>query len=219
MKKIALSLSVALAVLASGCATTGGFAASPSTPEAQQAKADRQQANRAAAGKGFLQGCAGGAIAGLLTGKGRDALKGCVAGGVIVGGVAWFAENQRQLKEAEAIAAQARASGATATVKTSDRQVKDEQGQVKTVPTLETLTIQFPPKSLAARTDSTRELLRKAAVMAEQSKTPVTINVYATGADQDWIVGELDKTLTGKTTVRAQAGAPARLELSPVPSL
>lgn len=216
MKKLTLPL-LAVAVLASGCATTSPMT---STPEARQAQAQRQQANRAAAGKGFLQGCAGGAIAGLLTGKGKDALKGCVAGGVIVGSVAWFAENQRQLKEAEAIAAQARAAGATATVRTTNRQVQNEQtGQTQSVPTLEVLTIEFPPRSLAARTDSTRELLRKAAVMAEQSKTPVTINVYANGADQDWIVGELDKTLTGKTTVRAQAGSPARLELSPVPSL
>lgn len=218
MKKIALCLATSLAVLTAGCATTGGYA-SP-TPEAQQAKADRQKANRAAAGKGFLQGCAGGAIAGLLGGKGRDALKGCLAGGVIVGGVAWFAENQRQLKEAEAIAAQARAAGATANVVTTDRQVKNEQtGKVETVATLETLTIEFPPKSLAARTDSTRELLRKAGTMAEKSQTPVTIQVYATPADQDWIVGELDKTVTAKTTVRAQAGTPARLVLSPVPSL
>lgn len=218
MKHVALSLAVAASVLMTGCATTGGYATT--TPEAQQARADRQQANRSAAGKGFLQGCAGGAIAGLLTGKGKDAVKGCLAGGVIVGGVAWFAENQRQLKEAEAIAAQARAAGAVATVKTAQRQVKNEQtGQVETVATLETLKIEFPPKSLAARTDSTRELLRKAGAMAEQSKTPVTIGVFATGADQDWIVAELDKHVTSKTTVRAQAGSPARLELSPVPSL
>lgn len=229
MKKIVFPLLLAAIVALSGCATTGGLPGFGGTkaPETAEQSAARKDNNRQAAKTGFLTGCIGGA-AGGWTGGLKGMLKGCAVGGAIVGTGAWVVENQKQLKSANELAAQTRAAGGKATVKEKTTQVKNSKtGQMEDVQTLERLTIEFPPKALASRSDGVKALIKKAATMAAASKVPVEITAYgATQADSQWIaleVGEqvlsLPKTQGGGVSVKNKVGAPARLELSPVPSL
>lgn len=225
MKKL-IAATVLSTVLLSGCATTGGFMSSPApTNESVEQKQLRQTNNRQAATKGFLGGCGVGAITGLLSGKrdgGKNAIAGCLAGGVIGGSVAWYQSNQRQLADAYKLAEQARAAGVRADVRERTVRVKNQQtGQVEDVKALDRLTIELPPTMLAKRSPEVKDLLRKAATMADQSKDPVVISVHSPVADRAFIESELNKTLRvgGQTTIVAKDGAPTRLELSPVPNL
>lgn len=225
MKKL-IAGAVLSSVLLTGCATTGGFASSPApSNESTEQKQLRQTNNRQAATKGFLGGCGVGALTGLLSGKrdgGKNAIAGCLAGGVIGGSVAWYQSNQRQLADAYKLAEQARAAGVRADVRERTVRVKNQQtGQVEDVKALDRLSIELPPTLLAKRTPEVKELLRKAATMADQSKEAVVISVYSSAADRAFIESELNKTLRvgGQTTIVAKDGAPVRLELSPVPSL
>lgn len=222
----ALAIATLSAVLVSGCATTGGFMSSPApTNESVEQKQLRQTNNRQAATKGFLGGCGVGALTGLLSGKrdgGKNAIAGCLAGGVIGGSVAWYQSNQRQLADAYKLAEQARAAGVKADVRERTVRVKNQQtGQVEDVKALDRLTIELPAGMLSKRSVEVKELLRKSAVMADQSKDAVVITTTASSADRAFIESELNRSLSvgGKTTLAFKEGAPARLELSPVPNL
>lgn len=230
MKKMMIALLMAAAVASTGCATTGSssmFGTSPGS-ETQEQKLDRQAKTKSSARKGFLQGCLGGGIGGLLSGDLSSAVKGCAVGGVITGGISAIVENQRQIKQANELAGEVRSAGGNATVTEKTVQVKDEKtGQVKDVQALERLTIEFPPKSLATKNEMANSIIKKAAVMAAASKTPVEITAYgSTKEEGQWIaidlygyIQELPKNPTGGVSVTSAVGDPARLELSPVPQL
>ena len=224
--RLLLAFSIATILSLSAPANAGIFphfgSKAPSNETAEQ-KAEREAGNKKAGKKGFLKGCLGGGLAGLLNSRNlAGAVKGCVVGGVVVGGMEWYQENKRQLAEAHALADTAKLSGSTATVEEKTVEVKNKQtGQMEQVQTLDRLTIDFPAKSLAARSEGVQALIKKSAAMADNSKTPVTVSVFGPAKDRAWIVEQLKASLKvdGTTKLVEQDAPKARLELSPVPSL
>lgn len=165
--------------------------------------------------KGGGIGCAVGAVTGLVFGKKDDALKGCAAGALVGGVSAAVAERNRQIEEANQLAAAARAQGLTATVTVADAPVP---GEAKAAPQLKGLTIDLPQDVSGAEV---RELVTRAARMSDASKSPITLTVVGSKAQRAQVVSILQGALKPNTTATVQQapGKPAELHLSPVPDV
>lgn len=164
--------------------------------------------------KGGSIGCAIGALTGALVGKGSDAVKGCVAGGAAGAVSAGIKERNRQVEEANALAAHARASGLTAEVATEPVAL---HGESKPVTTLKGLTIDLPAD---VNTSAVRDVVQRAARMSDASKTPVTITVKGSKAQRATLVATLRHALKTDTTATVkEADGKASLHLAPVPDV
>ncbi|TBV69166.1 hypothetical protein [Pseudoxanthomonas winnipegensis] len=162
--------------------------------------------------KGGGIGCAVGAVTGLVFGKKDDALKGCAAGAVVGGVSAAVAERNRQIEEANALAAAAQAAGMAAKVET----VKDvAAGDTQASERVKSATIDLPEDVTGK---DVTDVVGRAAKLADASKVPVTITVAGTPAQRKHVVGLLKLSLKPGTTatVKETAGDSA-LILTPVP--
>jgi len=198
-KLIPLTIAVTLLV---GCA---------SLPEGQTT--DKAAVTKSAL-KGGGIGCAVGAVTGLVLGKKDDALKGCAAGAVVGGVSAAVAERNRQIEEANALAAAAQAAGMVATVDIVDQPIPNE----KPSPAFEGMTIGLPDDVTSPQV---RDVVIKAARLSDASKTPITLTVVGSKAQRAQVVSILQGALKPNTTatVKQSAGQPGALLLSPVPDV
>lgn len=161
--------------------------------------------------KGGGIGCAVGAVTGLVFGKKDDALKGCAAGAVVGGVSAAVAERNRQIEEANALAAAAQAAGMAATVDIIDQPIPNE----KPSPALKGLSIDLP--EVVTGKDVT-DVVGRAAKLADASKVPVTITVAGTPAQRKHVAGLLKLALKpGTTTTVKETAGDSALILTPVP--
>ena len=201
MKKL-IPITIALSVMV-GCA---------SLPEGHNT--DKGAVTRSAL-KGGGIGCAVGAVTGLVFGKKDDAVKGCAAGAIVGGVSAAVAERNRQIEEANQLAAAARAQGLTATVTVVDAPVA---GEAKAAPQLKGLTIDLP-KDVSGH--DVREIVTRAARMSDASKTPVTITVLGNKSQRASLVATLRSALKPNTTatVKEADSKTAALHLAPVPDV
>lgn len=176
---------------------------------------DDHKAARKATFKAGLKGCGLAALSALI--GGGNAVKGCLAGGLVSG----MAEHKQQVKAARALADDARKDGIDASVTTSTVNTNDKHGQQRATEALDQLVIALDPQRVANRDPGVSAILRKAALMADGSSTPVTLTVEGTKAQRAWIVGELRATLspTTKATVITHAAGAPRLVLAPVPAV
>lgn len=203
MKKLILCALIAVTTIATGCA---------SLPEGHTTDIN-EVAKKSLIGGGF--GCAVGALTGVLTGGKDNVAKGCVAGAAVGAISAGVAERNRQIEEANQLAAAARDKGMTATVHTVDEAIP---GEAKPVQTLKGLTIDLPADVTGK---DVTEVIQRAARMSDASKTPVTITVKGNKAQRNQVVGVLRLTLKAgtQTTVKeAESKAPA-LHLAPIPDV
>jgi hypothetical protein len=199
VRTAALALGIAAAITALGWAAVGhaqDVPAAASTVQTQSA----HHAEFLGALKGGAIGCLAGGILGKLTH--HSVLKSCAVGGAtgaVIGGVRAYRE---QMREAQALAEQARAAGATADIQTRDVRAQSEDGGTENTAALKTMTLHLDEQGVAGRTADTRSILARAAALAAQSKTPVTLSVTGSSADRDWIAQQLRAGVGDASNVR-----------------
>lgn len=181
------------AIIAAAVAMAVGTAQAQVPPSASSTQLSARHAGLIGALKGGAIGCLAGGILGKLTH--HSMLKSCAVGGAagaVIGGVRAY---KAQVKEARALADQARAAGATASVQTQTVQAKAEDGSQEQTEALKSLHIGFQPEQVAARDPSTQAVLAKAAALAKSSDGPVTLRVAGTSAQRAWIAAQLQDDL------------------------
>lgn len=208
-QKLILTTAIAGSLLLSGCATTAAFGS-------KEAAADANKRTRTEVIKGAAVGCGVGLLGASLGLIQQDALKACLGGAVVGGAVKGVAAYREQVAEAKALATEANTLGAKATVVT--KPVEAEDGKTEA---LDQLKIDLNVADVNAKGAKTKQLLGKAAKMANASKTPVVIRVEGTVAQRTFLKSEIAANLPAGSTVKveeANAAAP-RLVLSPTPDL
>lgn len=208
-QKLILTTAIAATIMLSGCATTQSFGS-------KEAADDANRETRKEVIKGAAIGCGVGLLGASLGLIQQDALKACLGGAVIGGTIKGVAAYREQVAEAKALAQEANALGAKATVVT--KPVEAEDGKTEG---LDQLKIDLNAADVNAKGDKTKQLLGKAAKMANASKTPVVIRVEGTVAQRTFLKSEIAANLPAGTTVKveeANATAP-RLVLSPTPDV
>lgn len=168
MKSLAVSLSLAAFLVA-----TTPVLAQDSAPTTH-AETAKPKANKKRLFKAGGIGCLTGALGGLLVGKKKEAIAGCVIGGA-VGSVASY---RKQMDEARQLQQEAQSAGMTATVATKEATAKSGEK----VEALDSVVIAYDPASMSARDPKTIAVLEKIATLAKKSKEPLTITVE--GRDQ-----------------------------------
>ena len=183
MKKIVtLAAAIALAV---------GTASAQVPPSASSTQPTAKHAGFMGALKGGAIGCLAGGLLGKLTH--HSLLKSCAIGGAagaVIGGVRAY---RNQVKEANAIAEQARAAGATADVQTRTVDAKDADGSTEQTQALHTLHLALSPTQVADHSADTQALLARAGALAKSSSDPVMLRITGPKADRSWIAGQLQQ--------------------------
>lgn len=209
VRTAALAIGIAAALTALGWAAVGNAQEVPAPASTAQTHSVHH-AEFVGALKGGAIGCLAGGILGKLTH--HNVLKSCAVGGAtgaVIGGVRAYRE---QMREAQALAAQARAAGATADIQTKDVSAKGDDGSAETTVALKTMTLHLDSEGVASRSADTRAVLARAASLAAQSKSPVTLSVSGSAADRDWMTEQLRAGVGNANNVRideAYASAPA----------
>lgn len=208
---MALTLTAALA-LTSGCATID------STTQKLGHAVGIKNDTAAAGVTGGAIGCGAGALLSHFMGK--SALAGCALGGA-AGSLSAIQIHRHQVEEARKLAAEADASGARATVKTTTVEAVDDQGQKKPTEALSSLDIALRPVDVRAHGANTSGLLVKAAHMADASSDPVTITLEGPKSEREWMRSQVQAALKvgTKTTVRVVPAQSPQLILAPVPDV
>lgn len=198
---ITTTLIAATTLITSGCATMP-----------QGATTDKGAIARKGITTGAI-GCAVGAIGAKFLGG--NIAGACLAAGVTSGTVAAVAERNRQVKEAQAIAEQARLAGLKATVTVGQVQPAAQGEQPSQ--SLKAMRIELPADTSSA---SVQQVLARTAAMSDASKVPVTITVYGTAKQRSAVVATLRRNLQANTrTAIAEADGSPALVLSPAPQL
>lgn len=207
MKTSILSLTLATILIAS----VAPVVAQDSTPATETAKPKTDKKRLFKAGG---LGCITGAVGGLLAGKKKEAIAGCVIGGA-VGSVSSY---KKQMDEARALQQEAQAAGMTATVAT--KQVQAKSGEQ--VEALDQVVIAYDTASMAARDPKTVAVLDKIATLAKKSKTPLTIAAEGKNAKACQIpLAELTArdAFPPATAVDRCGQGKSQIVISPVPDL
>ena len=181
------------AIIAAAIAMAIGTAQAQVPPSASSTQPSARHAGLIGALKGGAIGCLAGGILGRLTH--HSMLKSCAVGGAagaVIGGVRAY---KAQVKEARALADQARAAGATASMQTQTVQAKADDGSQQQTEALKALHIGFQPEQVADKDPSTQAVLAKAAALAKSSDGPVTLRVAGTSAQRAWIAEQLQSDL------------------------
>lgn len=213
--RAALGIAITAAlVITSGCATIDN-----TTTKLGHAVGIKSDSMASSVSGGAL-GCGAGALLSHFLHK--SAVAGCVIGGT-AGAIAATEIHKHQVEQARDLAAQARAAGAVAVLKTKTVQAKDASGQMKPTEAVDSLTIDLKASDVKAHGKATRDLIAKADKMAEASAPtdPVTITVRGTTAERAWLGAQVRQSLSADTKVTVHetpASAPA-LVLSPVPNV
>ena len=205
-------LPLAAMIALTGCATIDN--ATQSMGHAVGIKND----NTAAGVSGGVIGCGAGALLAHFTGK--SLVAGCVVAGA-VGAVSAIQIHKHQVQAARQLAAEAKAAGAHAIVKTRVVDVKDSNGKATPTETLDSMTIRFNAANVRAHGSASAQLLAKTARLADASSDPVTINVRGPKSERKWMNGQVAGALksdTKATVTEAYAPAP-ELVLTPVPNI
>lgn len=197
----AIAALIAATLITSGCATMP-----------QGATTDKGQVAKVGLG-GAAIGCAVGALGAKLFGGGNLGTV-CITAGAATGVAAAIAERNRQVKEAQAIAEQARLAGLRATVTVGQVQSADARNKGEQ---LKSMRIELPADS---NTPTVQQVLARTAAMSDASKVPVTITVYGSPKQRSAVVASLRKNLQAntRTTIAEAEGQPA-LVLSPAPQI
>ena len=188
-------LTAALCLAISGCATTG-------TPSAGQ---------RVARSAGI--GCAVGAGLALLLGDKDKAAAAC-ATGAIVGGIA---AHQAQVREAQAIAAEAQAAGMRAEVRTKSVQAEDG-----TTDGLDALVIAYEPANVRAMDAKTATTFDRLGRLLTSAKNNLTVRFTGSSeACASALAALQSRGALERHRVDNRCGAPGAHEIvvSPVPDV
>jgi len=189
--------------------------ASASENKSDEPKSDKKVVMKEAF-KGGAIGCGIGAVVGKLTGG--DMKDACIAAGVSGAIQAGFKEHKRQIKEAKALAEDARRQGMTASVETKSVEVSHE-GTSQSTEGLDRLVLDFSNEDFVGNKAKIDRILVKAANLSDKSKTPITITVEGTSAQRAYLIEGLSMNLEQGTRTRLVEGKGklARLIISPMP--
>jgi hypothetical protein len=171
----------------------------------------------AAATVGAVGGCAVGGLIGYATGLGVG--KGCAAGAVLGGAVSAVTAYQRQLDAAHQLADDANAQGMKAHVDEETVAVQDKGAtgtvQTKQVPTLRAVTVDLPKAGVDSRNDVTAGVVTRAATLAAGASHPVTIDLYGSHAETQWMASIVDAKCAGtKATYKVHPSKTPRIVLT-----
>jgi hypothetical protein len=219
MKKI-LTLTVAITLALSGCATTGALSpfGQPSTNKPQvsaEQKAEARKGAMRAAGKSCAIGAAtsvGMAVVGKLFGFGGGINAGQVAAGCVVAGAATGIQAYTsQLADFRALQGKVTV-GAVMTVDEKEIQVEGKPvkgGYAK---------LALDPEKVAAKHRDIQAVVSELAKTLNKQSIATTVGVTGSAADRAWLVGQLKAQLTNKQVqINETPGAAPVLVVSPMP--
>lgn len=166
-------------------------------------------------------GCAGGALVSRYV-LHSSALAGCAIGGV-VGAAGGVANHRHQVAAARAFVSEAdQVKGVTATVAVKQVTAKDETtGKPTQTDALDKLNIGLPAGGVAQHQSDVSRILAKAAILADGSSEPTTIEIHGMPVQREWIDAQIRNSLKPGSTVKlVDVDAPEpRLVISPLPTV
>jgi hypothetical protein len=220
MKKI-LTLTVAITLALSGCATTGTL--SPfGKPDANKPQVSAEQKAEArkgavrAAGKSCAIGAAtsvGMAVVGKLFGFGGGINAGQVAAGCVVAGAATGIQAyQSQLADFRALQGKVKVG---ALVRVDEKTVQAEGKPTKAA---SAMTLDLDAAKVADNHRDIQVVLSELAKTLNKQTMPITVQVRGSATDRAWLVGQLKAQLTNKQVqINEAPGAAPLLVVSPMP--
>jgi hypothetical protein len=220
MKKI-LTLTIAITLVLSGCATTGALSpfGQPSTNKPQVSAEQKTEARKGAmraAGKSCAIGAAtsvGMAIVGRFFGGGGGINAGQVAAGCVVAGAATGIQAYTsQLNDFRALQGKVTVG---AVVRVDEKTVQAEGKPTKAA---SAMTFDLDAAKVATQHRDIQAVLSELAKTLNKQTMPITVQVRGSATDRAWLVGLLKAQLTNKQVQLNEAhGAAPVLVVSPMP--
>jgi hypothetical protein len=221
--KTILTLSIAVSLALSGCATTGtmGSFGKPTTNKAPVSAEQKAEARQGAVRAG-LKGCGVGAattvgmsLLGKVLGFGGGVNLGQVAAGCIVSGTAVGVQAyQQQLADFRALQGTVRVG---AIVRVDEKTVEVEGKSTKAA---SGLTMDLDAVKVAAHHRDIQVVVSELAKTLNKQTMPISVQVIGSKADRDWLGQQLAAQLTNKqVSVKAVDGPAPVLTVSPMPEV
>lgn len=167
--------------------------------------------------KDTLVGGGIGATAGGVIGKVFGGGMGAGIGAAVGGGIGAWMGHEHALKKTRALAQAAEAQHLNPVLQ--ETQVKNASG--KEVEALSRFVLPLNPADVEAHGQGSRELLLKAGAIADGNKAsqPITVELYGTRTELQWMAGVIGSELNDKNLVQLHVAQRPRLELTPVPKV
>lgn len=165
--------------------------------------------------KDTLTGAGIGGVAGFVLGKVAHVNPAATA--VVGAGIGAWLGHEHAVKKARELASEAEAQHLNATVET--KQAQNPEGKSQEV--LSKFVLPLNAGDVAARGESTKKLLIKAADIAnaDSAGQKITVHLFGNTADLQWMSFVVTGELSDKNAVQVHQAATPHLELSPVPTI